>query len=258
MNASINELTGDSRQRGPFLFALAVSLYVVLAMFRQQVVFVFLGERSTTAPVPTIANALAIQAVQCGLLSVIASILIVSIRVSRKPGMPSRRTNLRTLVVVLVFTTVISLLLNALSLWPFTWRWGNSGVAQYMGLLVEQKRTAAIILWALNGTLLVPIIEETIFRFWLLRLLTRWSNSPLFAIGASSLLFALLHLGNPFALPDRFHLTNAAWLFSFSLLAGHMTVRSKGSIGPALAMHCGRNTLELATLAFSVTLGYSH
>lgn len=143
----------------------------------------------------------------------------------------------------------VSFALNALNLWPFTWRWAGDPSAQYLRALVENHDWLAIAIWAGLVTVITPIIEEVVFRFGILRALARYTRSPWIGILGSSLLFGIAHLGYwPIWQPDRPHLVNASWLVAFSVLLGWLTLRRQGNITPAIVIHSARNALELGLL----------
>jgi membrane protease YdiL (CAAX protease family) len=143
----------------------------------------------------------------------------------------------------------VSFALNAVNLWPFTWRWAGDPSAAYIGALVENHSWLAIGIWAGIVAVITPIIEEVVFRFGVLRVVARYTRSPWMGILGSSLLFGVAHLGYwPIWYPDLQHLVNASWLVVFSVLLGWVTLRRQGNITLAIAVHSARNTLELGLL----------
>lgn len=239
------------------LFALAGLLYLLVALLRESAVRVVFDSHVIAAPDFPISHAIAVQAIQVALLAPVAWLLLASLLSGDESYRDAFRTRFRTVGAYLLLIAIASVVLNASALWPFSWRWESNGTAAYMQLLIKHDKPAAIALWAVAGIVLIPVIEESVFRFWLLRALARVTRSLPAAVIGSSLCFATLHLGNPLSSPDRAHIVNATWLFAFSILIGTITVRSRGNIAPALAMHVGRNALEFATLAFSVIAGYT-
>ena len=243
--------------RRTLLFALVCSLYLLAALLREDAVRALFGQQATTAPNFIATHAFSVQAIQLALLVPPTWLLFGSLLAGNQPYGTALRARSRTVTSYLALTFLISMVLNATALWPFSWRWESGGSAAHMHVLMQHDRSA-IVLWAISGIVLIPILEESIFRFWMLREIARRTRSYTVAVVGSSLLFAALHLGSPVYPPDRAHMVNAGWLFAFSLLVGTITVRRRGNFAPVLAMHVGRNALEFATLAVSVSGGYAN
>ena len=101
--------------------------------------------------------------------------------------------------------------------------------------IVEEEMTA--IMNAHGGyfviALLVPLVEEMVFRGATLRSLLQWQPSrPWLMIALSALLFSLIHM-NPAQMPHA---------FVIGLLLGWMYWRT-GSIVPTVAFHWANNTI---------------
>ncbi len=169
----------------------------------------------------------------------------------RRALRPSKRD---PLVGTVATVLVLSFLLNGLGLWPFSWRWPSDSTARIAHEVVSAGAWVALGWWIVLAAIATPIIEEIIFRYWLLKAVARTTRSARLAIGVSSLLFGVAHLGYwPIWHPDVQHLTNAAWLFAGSVALGHLTVRADGRLGVALAAHMTRNGCEVAVLLWAVT-----
>lgn len=86
--------------------------------------------------------------------------------------------------------------------------------------------------------LLVPLVEEMVFRGAVLRTLLQWKpNTPWRMIAISALLFALIHM-NPAQMPHA---------FVIGLLLGWMFYRTN-SIVPSVAFHWANNTIAFILL----------
>ncbi|MCK6505810.1 CPBP family intramembrane metalloprotease [Myxococcota bacterium] len=80
------------------------------------------------------------------------------------------------------------------------------------------------------GVLLAPVVEELVFRGFLLPPLAR-RLGPAAAVGITSLLFGLMHLSDPAAVPP---------LVAFGLALGLLRLRS-ASLGPPVLLHLLNN-----------------
>ena len=147
---------------------------------------------------------------------------------------------------------LVSIALNWMNLWPFTWRWASSTTGMYAQILLHRPHVLAIVVWALTSVTIVPVLEEAIFRVGVLRVLTRSTRSPRFGIFASSLLFGAAHLGSPFWQPDAAHLVNAFWIFAGSLIIAYITARDAWNVSVALGSHVARNATEFTLLLFAL------
>jgi membrane protease YdiL (CAAX protease family) len=127
----------------------------------------------------------------------------------------------------------------------------SSTTGAYAQLLLHQHQVLALVVWALTSVMIVPVLEEAIFRVGLLRLLGSSARSPRFGIFASSILFGAAHLGTPFWQPDAAHLVNAFWLFVGSLIIAYTTLRNAWNVSVALGSHVARNAIEFTLLLFA-------
>ena len=144
-------------------------------------------------------------------------------------------------------TAVCSLLLAIVRLWPWTWQWPPHNALHLADALITGHQYSGILLWALATTAMIPMLEEMVFRFGVLRLFAEIAGSPSVGVIVSSALFGAAHLGGSLR-PDQPHLTNALWLFLASLLLGWITVRKGGQLGPAMVAHASRNIVEFGML----------
>ena len=149
-------------------------------------------------------------------------------------------------------TATVSLILAALQVWPWTWQWPPHVTLRIITASLAGSQFAGIAIWVFATAVAIPILEEIVFRFGVLELIRGVTGSTTLAVSGSAGLFALGHLGGTLH-PDRAHVVNAAWLLVAGLLLGSITVRNRGHLGPAIAAHIARNTLELSTLALAIT-----
>jgi membrane protease YdiL (CAAX protease family) len=154
----------------------------------------------------------------------------------------------RSVVAALATTVACSLIMNAANLWPFTWRWPTNGIAAYAVTLAQSGQWFTVVIWGVTGVIIVPFIEEVVFRISILRLATIVTGTPVAGVIISSALFAAGHLGNNALRPSTASLVNSAWLFTASLALGYLTVKNGGSIRVAVIAHSARNGLEFLTL----------
>jgi membrane protease YdiL (CAAX protease family) len=144
-------------------------------------------------------------------------------------------------------TAFVSFVLALLQLWPWTWQWPPHSALRLASALTKGRQWLGLLVWALATVVLIPLIEEVVFRFGVLRFFESVSGSSTVGVVASAVTFATAHLGGSIH-PNRAHLTNAAWLFAASILLGIVTVRHRGSLGPAITAHAARNLVEFAML----------
>lgn len=147
-------------------------------------------------------------------------------------------------------TVLLSLILNATRLWPFTWRWRTNGSVAKFAILARDAQLAAIALWAIHVVLLVPEIEKILFRFGVLSYFTSVTGKSWIGVLISAALFSNGHLGAcPIWRPAAAHANNSAWLFMASIVLGLVVVRRRGTLGLAIAIHVPRNATEFASTA---------
>ncbi len=102
-------------------------------------------------------------------------------------------------------------------------------------LINEAPWVAAVAL--LSVTCLAPVLEEAVFRGWLLPALCR-SGRPRLALWTQALAFGAMHLDAPWLVPP---------LCLIGLTCGYLRLRS-GSLGPAILAHLGNNAIAAAVL----------
>jgi len=154
---------------------------------------------------------------------------------------------------LLLATVGVSVLLNALGAWPYSWRWSSNTTADFAGTLIRNGSWAPLLIWLILHVLVTPILEEVVFRFGVLRVVERKTGSAKAGIAVSSLLFGAAHLGYwPVWRTDQQHLVNSVWLTGFSLLLGWLTVKHDGNLTLAIAAHATRNGVELSMLVVSI------
>lgn len=136
---------------------------------------------------------------------------------------------------------------HASSAWPFVWTWPGSQHLAVARALAEDRAWAAMGGWVLVNCVMIPIVEETIFRGWLLRLVRKKTDSEIAAVVCSSLLFGMAHLAW-FGRSDLALVVNASWLALASVPVAHAVART-GRCEYAVAAHSGRNLAELVYLA---------
>ena len=91
--------------------------------------------------------------------------------------------------------------------------------------------------------LLVPVAEELFFRGLLLRSLLK-RNGPLLSLGASTALFALLHVAGAGEL-GAFEAAGVASATVFGLIFGGLTLGTGGRLGAAIVAHVAVNQTAL-------------
>ena len=121
------------------------------------------------------------------------------------------------------------------------------GVAsqQEIGLVVmESWPSAEAVLMISYGVLMAPLVEEVLFRGFLLPpLVHRMGERG--GIMVTAVLFGMMHIADPQAVPP---------LIVLGAILGWLRVRS-GSLWPVLALHVGNNTIAFALLLLSQEIG---
>lgn len=157
------------------------------------------------------------------------------------------------IAITVITTHVLSLALNAFGLWIFTWRLPTTGGALYARALVASEQWASLVIWVLGIVVMVPLIEEVVFRYGVLRYALAVTGSRSLAVLTSSAAFALGHLIlTPIRSTD---IHTAAWLFAGSLVLGSIALRAHGGLSLCLAAHSTRNATEALTLFMAISLG---
>ena len=121
---------------------------------------------------------------------------------------------------------------------------GVSGSVQEVGKIVEGSggSQAVILIVSTICSILAPLMEEAVFRGFLLPSLTKWVPVPV-AVAGSSLAFALAHFSSHDLVP----------LFVLGCVLGTTYVQTRDPLAPTL-VHCFWNLLVILVLAVSVAL----
>lgn len=180
-------------------------------------------------------------------------VLLICVALLKQPAGPLRAAwggiSLTTGCLLLVGIAAVSIILDLVNLWPFTWRAAQNTTPIHLASLVGHRNWVGFTLLAAKSVLLVPMLEEVIFRFGVLRGVARLTHSTHVGVLISAILFALLHLSLS---PDGTVVLNALWLFFFSIVLGYVTDARQGRLGIAIASHAARNLIELVTMTFFV------
>ena len=128
--------------------------------------------------------------------------------------------------------------------------WG--GLLQYLGVEPQQDISLAVMeRWPSTeaavligyGVLIAPLVEELLFRGFLLPPLVRRLGAA-GGVGISAVLFGLMHLSDPQAVPP---------LIVLGAVLGWLRLRS-GSLWPALLLHVCNNSVAFLLLLASLRL----
>lgn len=157
------------------------------------------------------------------------------------------------LLLVFVLCVISSWFLDALGVWPWTWRDPDAS-GGYTAFLLTERRWAALLLSAAITGLIAPLIEEVFFRFAVYNLLEQISRSRLIATLGSAMAFSVAHFGPAFRIDDLAS-ARAVYLFAFGVVLATITRRRGGLLGYAIVIHMGRNLSE--RLALVLALIYS-
>lgn len=138
-------------------------------------------------------------------------------------------------------------------IWPWTWTFpGNPGKI-YTYVILEQSQWSHIATLFLMGSFIDPFIEEVMFRFSVLRIALAKTGNAGVAVIVSSIAFAVVHLGPAFNLTS-YIVWHSLWIFILSNILGWMTLRRRGHISVAWAVHGAVNAVNLASLIFFVAI----
>jgi len=254
-------LSGGVNDPGPASTADRISLmlllgagacYLAVTIAKQPILVALIGGLGA-ADGETILSKHALRVQLLSLALLLPAVLLLGLDTGRPRSLvrASLKVHRRLFVFGFVVALAVSFVLNALGAWPFTWRWPGSTATPYARVLLEHSQFSAICIWAVTSVLIIPVLEEAVFRVGVLRGLAAWTGSPRLAIIASSLLFGTLHLGT-FWRPDTAHLVNSFWIFAASLVVGHTTVRDAGNASVALGSHVARNAIEFTLLFVAI------
>ncbi len=150
------------------------------------------------------------------------------------------------IVMAVAVTCVVVIVLNAVGLRRFSWRWPSSTTPSFVHALADTGQWSAIGIWLATFVVAVPVTEEVVFRFGLLRLLQVLSGSSRLAALGSSILFGAAHLLRSSL--TQFDITNALWLVLGSLVLARIALRRPGGLVLCVTAHVVLNALETAIL----------
>lgn len=83
----------------------------------------------------------------------------------------------RSFAITVLLAAALALVLNATDIWPFAWRWQYDSNVGLVQALLTSAHTAALVYWLLLYSVGVPILEEVVFRFGLLRTVEHLTGS---------------------------------------------------------------------------------
>ena len=165
---------------------------------------------------------------------------------SRRLGLTGSR-NFRTLAASALVSAGISLVLDGVGLWPWRWKENPRSNLLFVGTLLTGHQWAGLGVWCVSLVVVLPVLEELVFRCALLQLLLRSIGSVHWAVWLGAGIFAMAHLG-PGAALSQPSLLNVFWAFWFGIAVGYATVRSSNRLSIAVGAHCGRAFIELLSL----------
>jgi membrane protease YdiL (CAAX protease family) len=137
--------------------------------------------------------------------------------------------------------------LNALDIWPFSFRWSGQSTRQYVGNLMELRASAALVLFAAAAAILTPLLEELVFRVGALRLLMRFGGVRFGGL-ASAALFSLAHVPDLGTAMTPRTVNTLVWTFALGWVLAALVRRANGRITTAIALHMGVNASWVAAL----------
>jgi hypothetical protein len=239
-----NRLFGDTN------WSLVIgAAYVLAVSANEYVVVTILGSAEKSQRYIALHGGLVVFATT---LTHLIGVLLVAILVWRRRSGSLRTAlyapSIRSLIITVLLTTALALVLNATEIWPFAWRWqyeSNIGLVQ---ALLTPAHTAALLYWLLLYSAGVPILEEVVFRFGLLRTLEHFTRSARVAAGVSAVAFGMLHLGYPPWSPDVGHMWNAMAVALFGLALAALVIKQGGKISLAIVAHVTLNAVSQAML----------
>lgn len=183
----------------------------------------------------------------------------IAIVLWRQPHGPLARhlrgNSWRRLSGIVVAALIASLALNALGLWPFLWRLDEgAGTYELMRQLVDGERWGLLVAFLTTTGLLLPLVEEVVFRHALLHELRRLLRRDDLAVVASSSLFVALHFLLSWRLTRGFFVM-AVWAFLIAILLSVLALRRpQGGLAQAWVIHAARNSIEVAALLLVVAV----
>lgn len=149
------------------------------------------------------------------------------------------------LPVVVAFLAGIagSWLLHRTGYWPWIGR--HNPYSQVLVGLHSASQSFLLLAMLVCMGMLVPLIEELIFRYAIPRLMSHRPNDHRWLVLLiSATLFSLAHFGPHFRASEVFSRAGLLYL-GFGLFAGYITERNHGRIACAVGLHSARNLSEL-------------
>lgn len=250
---SHNELNLPSHlplgERDPFSYltegawaTIAVIWYALVIFFREVILIGGLGIHPST-PTGFAQAELADMTLRMPVIAI--GVMLYTRRASKMRQAFMFSQTLRGLTIAVGITCAISLTLNSLNLWPFAWRWPTDATPTILSGLKTTGHHLTIGIWMFDLIVFTPIVEEMIFRHWLL-----FYPSNLPRLGSalmSSFLFGLAHLGYGWP-PNTSVVVKSTWLLVFSLVLCRLVLNRKGDISTPIVVHATRNALEFGIL----------
>jgi membrane protease YdiL (CAAX protease family) len=136
------------------------------------------------------------------------------------------------------------LLMDHIGLAPFSWRGSDNSSIYYLNILFRSNAVLGIAAAEIHSDIIVPVIEEIVFRFGVLRWAQSRTGSIPAAVLLSALAFGAAHIDpgsvNPFGLAYQTTVTG--------LVYGILVILRGGSIAGAIALHASRNVAEFVTM----------
>ena len=244
---SVVTVERDIWETPPLCVALAIALgavYIGLVTIDPTVVHAIWGSPSVLASAGELsARGARLVLALCATrgMALLCTIVLVAMTRRRALGLALTGRSAGALIATGLGALVLAVFLNRSGVWPFAWRWQYQSTTLFVRSLWSGGHSAALMLWIGLYALGVPLIEEIVFRFGVLRLTTYVTRSALFGVILSAVAFGAVHLGYPFWRPDLAHLWNAIGASGLGLLLGTITIKDRGRIGMAVAIHCGVN-----------------
>ena len=246
----------NARQDIDLTLAVGV-IYTVVVTFGGYIVAAFGGTASPTIP----------ELMQDGLKYVVPLCLLRIVPASfLMAGFISRASTLRAALLwpnrariiagLVVGTAAVSVLLDALGVSPWAWRHPANTTVTFLRTLVDTRQALAVLLIGFTWIVVIPAVEEAVYRFGLLRYVTLKTGSPTLGVTLSAVAFGLAHslplLLGPLG-ENSYALFYGTWTAAFGLVLGFIVIRSEGSILGSFAIHSTRNAIELLALLVFLT-----
>ena len=156
-------------------------------------------------------------------------------RASMRRYAHSRPPLLRTALLGAAVATA-ALVLDALNWWPMLWKFAAGPT--FLLFAANNGSILGVALCLVRTTVVVPFLEEVVFRGALLTALRDRTGSTPVAVALSAVAFGLVHLDSA-----RVTWINSAWAAAFGLLLGLIAVRD-GGVQRTAVMHGARNATD--------------